>query len=66
MKTKSYRVTRWIPEEKRFDHVGNPFWVLARAREQAAAKRLRNPGAQFAIFDQDGNMVEDEAGKLVS
>jgi hypothetical protein len=66
MRTKTFRVVRWAPEEKQFVHVGDPFWDLARARERAAIERLQNSDAQFAVFDQDGNMVEDEAGKLVT
>ncbi len=66
MKTKTFRVVRWVPEEKKFEHVGDPFSDLAQARKRAAIERLQNPDAEFVIFDQDGYMVEDEAGKLLS
>jgi hypothetical protein len=66
MGTTSFLVKRWNPGEKRFEIVCEPFLDLAQARQRAASERLRNPDARFAVFDLNWNMVEDEAGKLVT
>ena len=61
----TFRVARWVELEKRFYYVGAPFSDLAQARERAAIERLQDPDAQFAVFDQNTRMVENEVGRLV-
>ena len=61
----SFRVARWIPLEKKFEYVGDTFSHLAQARERAANERLHDPYSQFAVFDQNRRMVENESGRLL-
>ena len=63
---KTYQVMKWISSENKFNPVGSIFLNLSRARDRAAGERLRDRASQFAVFDQHGNMVENEAGKLES
>jgi len=61
----TFRVARWIPQEKKFEYVGDAFSELAQARERAAIERLHDPYSQFAVLDQNKRMVENEAGRLL-
>ena len=61
----TFRVARWISLENRFEYVGDTFSQLAQARERAAIECLHDPYSQFAVFDQNKKMVENEAGRLL-
>lgn len=61
----TFRVARWVPLEKKFEYVGDNLSDLAQARERAAIERLHDPYSQFAVFDQNNRMVENESGRLV-
>jgi hypothetical protein len=62
----TYQVMRWIPSRNRFVPVSDRLADLSRVRAVAGEERLRDRDSQFAVFDQAGNMVENEAGKLVA
>ncbi len=64
--SKSYQVMKWIPSKNKFSPVRDRIPDLSRAREWAAEERLRDRDSQFAVFDQNGEMIENEAGKLVA
>jgi len=63
---RSFKVMRWVPSKNRFIPVSDRLADLAQARTVAAEERLRERDWQVAVFDQEGTLVENEAGKFVA
>jgi len=61
-----FQVMKWHPTENRFNAVTMPVSDLGQVLRWSAEQRLNDGRARFAIFDEDGNMVETEAGRLLA
>lgn len=61
-----FQVMRWLPAEKRFVGISVPTSDLGQVLAWSAEHRLNESESRFAIFDQDGMMVETEAGRLLA
>ncbi len=59
-----FQVMKWQPAEDRFVAVTVPISDIGQVLTWSAEQRLNDKGSLFAIFDQKGNMVETEAGRL--
>jgi len=59
-----FQVMKWHPTENRFVAVSLPVSDLGQVLTWSAEQRLNDSGSGFAIFDEDGIMIETEAGRL--